>query len=214
MTRRFADRADAGRELADRLRAYHGRTDLIVLALPRGGVPVAAQVAQQLGAPLDLVLVRKLGVPGDPELAMGAIAEGDVKVLDTRLIRDLQIPRAVVDQVAAREHLELDRRDRDYRGRRPVPDLAGRTAIVVDDGLATGATMEAALTSVKARGAAAAIAAAPVGSQQTCARLRRIADDVICVERPASFGAVGTWYADFAPPTDDEVRRLIAAELR
>jgi erythromycin esterase-like protein/predicted phosphoribosyltransferase len=210
-TRRFANRVDAGRRLARQLNAYAERSDVIVLGLPRGGVPVAAEVAKHLGAPLDVFLVRKLGVPGHPELAMGAIAEGGVEVLDERLIRDLGIPRAMVEQVAMRERLELDRRDQQYRGARKRPNLRDRTVIVVDDGLATGATMEAALVALRQLGPAAIVAAAPVGAPETCARLRRFADHVVCAETPSDLTAVGLWYDDFSQTTDDEVRRLIGA---
>ncbi|HEX5215656.1 MAG TPA: erythromycin esterase family protein [Vicinamibacterales bacterium] len=207
----FANRVDAGRQLARHLISYADRSDVLVLGLPRGGVPVAAEVAQQLAAPLDVFLVRKLGVPGHPELAMGAIAEGGIQVLDERLIRDLGIPRALVEQVAMRERLELDRRDRQYRGARRRPNVSGRTVIVVDDGLATGATMEAALVALRQLGPAAIVAAAPVGASQTCQRLRNYADRVVCAVTPDDFGAVGLWYVDFSETSDDEVRRLIGA---
>jgi predicted phosphoribosyltransferase len=210
-TERFAHRADAGRRLARDLDAYAGRSDVIVLGLPRGGVPVAAEVARRLQAPLDVFLVRKLGVPSHPELAMGAIAEGGVEVLDTRLIEHLGIPRTAVDEIAARERLELDRRDRQYRGARGRPDVAGRTVIVVDDGLATGATMEAAIVALRQLGPAGLIVAAPVGAPETCRRLRQQADRVVCVAMPPNLGAVGQWYDDFTQTTDDEVRHLIGA---
>ena len=172
---------------------------------------MAAEVARHLAAPLDVFLVRKLGVPGHPELAMGAIAEGGIEVLDERLIRDLGIPRAMVEQVAMRERLELDRRDRQYRGARARPNLRDRTVIVVDDGLATGATMEAALVGLRQLGPAAVVAAAPVGAADTCRRLRQHADRVVCAETPEDLGAVGLWYDDFTPTTDEEVRQLIGA---
>ncbi|HYN06752.1 MAG TPA: phosphoribosyltransferase [Vicinamibacterales bacterium] len=210
-TLRFANRVDAGRRLARKLTAYAGRSDVIVLGLPRGGVPVAAEVARQLEAPLDVFLVRKLGVPGHPELAMGAIAEGGVDVLDERLIRDLGIPRALVQQVAMRERLELERRDRTYRGARRRPNVADRTVIVVDDGLATGASMEAAVVALRQLGPAAVVAAVPVGALETCTRLRQHADHVVCAETPRDLGAVGLWYDDFTQTTDDEVRQLIGA---
>jgi erythromycin esterase-like protein len=172
---------------------------------------VAAEVARHLGAPLDVFLVRKLGVPARPELAMGAIAEGGIEVLDERLIRDLGIPRALVQQVAMRERLELDRRDRQYRGERRRPNVEDRTVIVVDDGLATGATMEAALVALRQLGPAAVVAAAPVGAPATCNRLRQYADRVVCAETPDNLGAVGQWYDDFTQTTDEEVRLLIGA---
>ena len=208
-TKRFANRVEAGRRLAQALSGYAGRSDVLVLGLPRGGVPVAAEVAKALRAPLDVLLVRKLGVPSHPELAMGAIAEGGVEVLDERLIRDLGIPRRLVEQVAMRERLELDRRDRQYRGARRRPNVAGRTVIVVDDGLATGATMEAAPLALKQLGAAAVVAAAPVGARATCQRLRSLAAAVVCPEIPDDFIAVGLWYDDFTQTTDEEVRQLI-----
>jgi predicted phosphoribosyltransferase len=209
--RPFANRVDGGRQLASALAAFQGRTDLLVLGLPRGGVPVAAEVARALGAPLDVFLVRKIGVPGHEELAMGAIAEGGVVVLNDRLIAELGIPAVFVNQVAARERVELERRQQAYRGNRMSPDVTARTVIVVDDGLATGATMEAAILALKRLGPAAVIAAAPVGAGETCARLRTHADQVVCAEVPDDFGAVGEWYRDFDQTTDEEVRRLIAA---
>jgi putative phosphoribosyl transferase len=208
---RFRNRADAGRRLAGHLDAYAGRPDVIVLGLPRGGVPVAAEVARHLRVPLDIFLVRKLGVPFHPELAMGAIAEGGVQVLDERLIGALGIPRTSVDTTAVSERLELERRNQEYRGARRPPDLARRTIIVVDDGLATGATMEAAILALRQLGPAAVVAAAPVGAPETCRRLRQHADLVVCVETPDDLGAVGQWYDDFTQTTDDEVRRLIGA---
>jgi putative phosphoribosyl transferase len=210
-TERFAHRAEAGRRLARHLDAYAGRSDVIVLGLPRGGVPVAAEVARHLHVPLDVFLVRKLGVPSHPELAMGAIAEGGVEVLDERLVERLGIPRTSVDEIAARERSELDRRTRQYRGARGRPEIAGRTVIVVDDGLATGATMEAAILALRQLGPAGVIAAAPVGTPETCRRLGRRADRVVCVATPPDLGAVGQWYDDFTQTTDEEVRHLIGA---
>jgi erythromycin esterase-like protein/predicted phosphoribosyltransferase len=207
---RFRDRLDAGRQLADRLNAYAGRSDVVVLALPRGGVPVASEVAAALNAPLDVFLVRKLGVPGHPEVAMGAIAEGGVEVLSRDLIDDLAIPRALIEQVAVRERLEMERRDALYRsGRRPAA-VRDRIVVIVDDGLATGATMEAVVRAVRQRHPARIVVAVPVGARETCDRLRRIADEVVCVAAPDSFTAVGLWYEDFSQTTDVEVRRLLA----
>jgi putative phosphoribosyl transferase len=208
-TERFANRVDAGRRLAQCLEGYAGQSDVIVLGLPRGGVPVAAEVARHLPAPLDIFLVRKLGVPGHPELAMGAIAEGGVQVLDERLIEALAIPRKLVDEIAQRERLELDRRDRQYRGAGGRPNVSNRTVIVVDDGLATGASMEAAVVALRRLGPAAIVVAAPVGVPETCARLGRHADRVVCVATPPHLGAVGQWYDDFTQTTDDEVRQLL-----
>jgi predicted phosphoribosyltransferase len=206
---RFRDRTDAGRQLAERLAHYAGRPDVIVLGLPRGGVPVAAEVAKALGAPLDVFLVRKLGVPGQEELAMGAIAEGGVAVLNEDLIASLQIPRAAVEQAEAREGAELQRRQRLYRASRPAFDLGGRTVILIDDGLATGSTMEAAILALRRLGPARVVVAAPVGARESCDRLGRLADEILCASTPAWFSAVGQRYEDFSETSDDEVRRLL-----
>ncbi len=209
---RFPNRTDAGRQLADRLLEYANRSDVIVLALPRGGVPVAHEVAARLKAPLDVFLVRKLGVPGHPELAMGAIAAGGIAVLSESLIHQLGIPRALVDQVASRERLELERRDVAYRdGRRPVM-VKDRTVILVDDGLATGSTMQAAILALRQQAPARIVVAAPVGARETCERLGRVADRVVCVSTPEPFDAVGLWYEDFSQITDDEVRQLLTGQ--
>lgn len=207
---RFHNRRDAGRQLAARLTDYANRSDLIVLALPRGGVPVAAEVAAELDAPLDVFLVRKLGVPGHAELAMGAIAAGGVEVLSNDLIKDLGIPDALVQQVAVRERLELDRRDRLFRGDRRPPIVRGRIVILVDDGLATGATMEAAIIALRRSEPAQIVVAVPVGARETCERLGRLADRLVCLAMPVPFNAVGQWYEDFSQTEDDEVRRLLA----
>jgi predicted phosphoribosyltransferase len=206
----FADRGDAGRRLAGHLTNFANRTDVVVLALPRGGVPVGAEVARALDAPLDVFLVRKLGVPGHPELAMGAIASGGVRVLSRDIIDDLGVPMSAVDAVTAREQVELERRDRIYRGDRPLPPLEGRSVILVDDGLATGATMEAAVAAVRTHRPAHVVVAAPVGARETCDRLRRLADEVVCADTPDSFRAVGLWYARFEQTTDEEVLDLLA----
>jgi erythromycin esterase-like protein/predicted phosphoribosyltransferase len=206
----FEDRADAGRQLAKKLSKYRDRQDVVVLALPRGGVPVAAEVARELGAPFDVFLVRKLGVPGHPELAMGAIAEGGVEVLSDHLIRDLGIPEAAVQHVAVRERLELDRRDTLYRQGRSRPSIKGRTVVVVDDGLATGASMQAAVLALRKLEPARVVVAVPVGALETCERLRQEADEVVCAETPEPFRAVGLWYRRFDQTTDDEVRQLLA----
>lgn len=207
----FRDRVDAGQKLAARLTEYAGRPDVLVLALPRGGVPVGAEVARALGVPLDVFLVRKLGVPGHAELAMGAIAAGGLQVLSEALIRDLGLPPSLVQQVAARERLELDRRDRLFRGSRPPISVRGRTILLIDDGLATGSTMQAAVTALRPQGPARIVVAAPVGARETCERLLRIADDVVCLEMPEPFTAVGLWYERFDQTSDEEVTRLLAA---
>ncbi len=207
---RFHDRVDAGRQLADRLTHYAGRPHVIVLGLPRGGIPVAHEVATRLKAPLDVFLVRKLGVPGRPEFAMGAIAAGGIEVLSRDVIRDLGIPHALVEQVAVRERLELDRRDALYRGsRRPAP-VRDRIVILVDDGVATGSTLEAAILALRQHAPARIVVAVPVGPRDTCARLARMADEVVCVSMPEPFTAVGLWYEEFTQTTDEEVQRLLA----
>jgi erythromycin esterase-like protein/predicted phosphoribosyltransferase len=206
---RFRNRSDAGRELGARLSAYAGRSDVIVLGLPRGGIPVAYEVATALRAPLDAFLVRKLGVPGHPELAMGAIAAGGVEVLSRDLIRDLGIPQTLVEQVAVRERLELDRRDTLYRGNRRPAAVHDRVVILVDDGLATGSTMHAAVLALRQQGPARIVVAAPVGARETCDHLGRIADEVVCVSMPEPMRAVGLWYDEFAQTSDEEVQRLL-----
>jgi predicted phosphoribosyltransferase len=207
---RFRDRAAAGRGLAGRLRRYAGRDDVIVLALPRGGVPVALPVAEALGAPLDVFLVRKLGVPGREELAMGAIASGGVRVINDDVVAALGIGDDVVDAVSAREARELERRECLYRDGRPAVDVAGRTVILVDDGLATGSTMRAAATALRLRRPARIVIAVPAAPPETCEELRREADEVVCAITPDPFFAVGQWYDDFRQTTDDEVRELLA----
>jgi erythromycin esterase-like protein/predicted phosphoribosyltransferase len=211
---RFKNRVQAGRLLAGKLSEYGGRSDVVVLALPRGGVPVAFEVAQHLGAPLDVFLVRKLGVPGHPELAMGAIAEGGVEVLSEETISLLGVPRRLVEQVASRERLELERRDRHYRGERRRVAVRDRTVILIDDGLATGATMEAAILALRNEKPARIVVAAPTGAPDTCERLRTVADQVVCLDTPESFRAVGQWYIDFDQTSDEEVVRLLAAAGR
>jgi putative phosphoribosyl transferase len=207
---RFRNRTDAGCQLAVRLAEYAGRSDVIVLALPRGGVPVASEVASKLSVPLDVFLIRKLGVPGHPELAMGAIAAGGIEVLSDDLIRDFGIPRTLVQQVAARERLELDRRDRAYRGGRQPPLVRDRTVILVDDGLATGSSMQAAIVALRRQAPAAIVIAVPVGARDTCERIGRLADRVVCLETPEPFNAVGLWYEEFRQTSDEEVMRLLA----
>jgi putative phosphoribosyl transferase len=206
----FHDRHDAGRQLADRLTHHAGRPDAIVLALPRGGVPVGFEVARALGVPLDVFLVRKLGVPGREELAMGAIASGGVRVLNEEVIHALRIPPAIIDAVAAEEQAELERREQAYRDGRPAPDVRGRVAILVDDGLATGSSMRAAVEALRQRDPARIVVAVPVGAPETCAVLGEIADEVVCGYEPEHFAAVGLWYEDFTQTSDDEVRELLA----
>ncbi len=205
----FHDRRDAGRVLAERLRHYAGRPDVLVLALPRGGVPVGYEVAQALGASLDVFLVRKLGVPGHEELAMGAIASGNVRVLNPDVIAMLHIPPHVLDDIAAREEVELQRREREYRGDRPPLDARGRVVILVDDGLATGATMRAAAASLRRHGVAGLVVAVPVAAEETCEALRPEVDEIICAVTPQPFYAVGAWYEDFSQTDDAEVRALL-----
>jgi putative phosphoribosyl transferase len=207
----YHDRRDAGRQLAARLNEYAGRDDVLVLALPRGGVPVGYEVAQALRAHLDVFLVRKLGVPGREELAMGAIASGGIRVLNDDVVRTLGIPPEAIDRVAADEEVELARREREYRDDRPAPQIVGRVVILVDDGLATGSTMRAAVLAVRERGPRAVIVAVPVGAPETCAAMTLVADETVCAYTPAQFAAVGLWYVDFSQTTDDEVRELLAA---
>lgn len=206
---RFRDRRDAGRHLAERLAAYADRDDVLVLALPRGGVPVAFEVARALRAPLDVFVVRKLGVPGHEELAMGAVASGGVRVLNEDLVRQLEIPAAVIEAVAAREEAELARRERLYRAGRSFPAVQGRTVILVDDGLATGATMRAAVVALRAQRPARIVVAVPVASAETCEELGRSVDDILCAVTPEPFHAVGFWYENFDQTSDEEVRELL-----
>jgi putative phosphoribosyl transferase len=206
----FRNRAEAGKMLARVLGNYAGREDVVVLGLPRGGVPVAAEVARALGAPLDVLVVRKLGAPGQEELAIGAIGEGGARVLNERLVRDLGLSHEAIDRIAARENSELDRRVTAYRGGHEALEVEGKTVIVVDDGVATGATMRAGLQTLRVLGAAKIIAAAPVGAADSVALLEEDADEVIVLETPAWFSAVGQWYEDFGQTSDDEVRALLA----
>jgi predicted phosphoribosyltransferase len=205
----FADRREAGTELASKLRHYTGRSDVVVLALPRGGVPVASEVAEALEAPLDVFLVRKLGIPGHSELAMGAIASGGIVVLNESVIRWYHISADIMDAVMRTEQAELERREREYRGDRPLPDLHGRIVILVDDGLATGSTMRAAVEAVHARQPARLVVAVPVGAPSTCAAFAELADETVCARTPEEFVAVGQWYEDFSQTTDEEVRDLL-----
>ena len=211
---RFRDRHEAGRRLADKLVAYAKRPDVLVLALPRGGVPVAYEVARSLQAPLDVFLVRKLGVPGYEELAMGAVATGGVRVLNDEIVNGLRIPDDVVDAVTAWQQQELARREQLYRGDRPAPDVRGRTVILVDDGLATGATMHAAIAALRRQQPARIVVAVPTAPPEMCEALRAEVDDVICAITPQPFRSVGLWYEDFSPTTDEEVRELLARAAR
>ena len=206
----YRDRIDAGKQLAARLADYADRDDVLVLALPRGGVPVAYEVAKALRAPLDIFLVRKLGVPGHEELAMGAIATGGVRVLNDDVVDYLRIPGEVIDAVAADELRELERRERAYRGDRPEPDVRGKTVILVDDGLATGSTMRAAASALRQQNPARIVVAVPVSAPQTCSEYRMGVDEIICASTPEPFMGVGQWYRDFSQTTDEEVRELLA----
>ena len=210
MSARFRDRREAGRFLARELAAYANRPDVIVLALPRGGVPVGYEIAQALHAPLDVFLVRKLGVPGHEEYAMGAIASGGVSVLNEEVVQRLGISPYQIETLAAREQRELERRERAYRGERPPPEVSGRTVILVDDGLATGASMQAAVLALRRLQPARIVVAVPVAAPETCEQLREIADEVVCATTPEPFYAVGLWYEDFSQTSDEEVRALLA----
>jgi predicted phosphoribosyltransferase len=206
----YADRREAGRELGQLLRTYADRDDVLVLALPRGGVPVAFEVARTLGAPLDVFLVRKLGTPGHRELAMGAIASGGIKVLNDEVVQYLGITPEQIDAVARQEQQELARREAAYRSERPLPDLSGKVVILVDDGLATGSTMRAAVQAVKQQQPSHVVVAVPVGARETCEDMRAVADEVACARTPTPFSAVGQWYRNFDQTTDEEVRDLLA----
>jgi predicted phosphoribosyltransferase len=205
----FRNRRDAGRHLATKLLAYADREDVIVLALPRGGVPVGFEVAQALHVPLDIFLVRKLGVPGHEELAIGAIASWGARVVNDDVVRALRIPTHVIEIVATRERRELDRRERRYRAGRPAPDVRGQTVILVDDGLATGSTMRAAIAALRQGEPARIVVAVPVGAPETRAEFQQEADEAICAVTPEPFYAVGAWYQDFSQTTDDEVEILL-----
>jgi putative phosphoribosyl transferase len=205
----FPNRAEAGRRLAEKLDKYAGRDDVLVLGLPRGGVPVAYEVAQRLGAPLDVFIVRKLGVPGFEELALGAIASGGVRVLNEDVVRALPNANEFIESVTAKEMEELERREQRYRDGRPAPEPRGRTVILVDDGLATGATMRAAVAALRQRGAAKIVVAVPVGAADTCREFEAEVDDTVCAIASEWFQAVGQYYEDFSQVTDEEVRELL-----
>jgi putative phosphoribosyl transferase len=205
----YRDRSDAGKKLATKLSAYKDRDDVLVLALPRGGVPVAFEVAQALDAPLDVFLVRKLGVPGHEELAMGAIATGGVRVLNEEVVDYLQIPDRVIDSIAATELKELKRRAVAYRGNRREPEVKGKTVILIDDGLATGSTIRAAAQALRQQQPARIVVAVPVSAPQTCDEYQIGVDEIICAATPEPFWGVGLWYHDFSQTTDEEVRDLL-----
>lgn len=207
--RPYRDRSEAGQRLAAELSEFRSRPDVLVLALPRGGVPVGYEVAHGLSAPLDVLVVRKLGLPFQPELAMGAIASGGVRILNHEVVDTLGIPSKVIDTVAAQELSELERREHQYRGRRQAADPQGRTAILIDDGLATGSSMRAAIAAVRQRGAASVVVAVPVGARSTCQEIARLAHRFVCPLQPPMFMAVGEWYDDFDQVSDEEVRLLL-----
>jgi len=211
---RYQDRTEAGRLLAERLAKYKNRPDVVILALPRGGVPVAYEVAQALNAPLDVFVVRKLGVPGQEELAMGAIASGGVRVLNEDVVQMLRIPEVVIEATAMIETEELERRERLYRGDRPGLDAQGRVAILIDDGLATGSTMRAAAVALRRLQPSRVVIAVPVAAGSTCDELSNEVDEVICAETPEPFYAISLWYRDFTQTTDDEVRELLARSVK
>jgi len=212
--RPYRDRAEAGRHLAEKLIAYADRSDVLVLALPRGGVPVAYEVARALDAPLDVILVRKLGVPGHEELAMGAIASGGMRLLNESVVRGLRISPEAIDRVTEAEQAELERREREYRDDRPAPDLRGKSVIVIDDGLATGASMRAAVVALRRQRPARLVVAVPVAAASTCEEFRYEVDEVVCAFTPEPFHAVGLWYEDFSQTTDEEVRVLLDRAAR
>jgi putative phosphoribosyl transferase len=207
---RFADRREAGAALAAELQ-HLDRDDVVVLALPRGGVPVAYEVARRLGAPMDVFVVRKLGMPGYPELAMGAIASGGVRVMNDDVLTLYRPSASAIEAVTLEERAELERRERAYRDGRPLVSVTGRVAILVDDGLATGSSMRAAVLAVRRLYPARVVVAVPLGAREACAALREIADDVVCLSMPRPFSSVGMWYVEFSQTTDQEVRQLLAA---
>ena len=214
MLARFANRTDAGRRLATELQQYANRPDVIVLALPRGGVPIGYEVANALGVPLDVFVVRKIGLPWQEELAMGAVASGGVRVFDRNLIRVAHVSDADVERIADAEERELERRERLYRGDRPFPELNAKTVILVDDGLATGASMRAAVAALREEKPARIVVAVPVAAPETCDAFRSIADEIVCAETPEPFQAVGQWYDDFSQTTDEDVKALLARGAR
>src|SRR5438477_5218766 len=214
MERAFQNRIEAGRQLAEKLEKYAGRDDVIVLGLPRGGVPVANEVATRLRAPLDVFIVRKLGLPGFQELAAGAIASGGVRVLNEDVMRAIPHADQAIEAVTTRETTELQRREQTYREGRPAPNLRDRIAILVDDGLATGATMRAAVKALRQRGVAKIVVAVPVGPPDTCHEIEEQADETVCLSMPEFFQAVGQYYEDFSQTTDEDVRQLLTSAAR
>lgn len=213
MVDRFHDRREAGRVLAESLREFANDRSVLVLALPRGGVPVAYEIARALGLPLDVFIVRKLGVPGYEELAMGAIASGGVRVLNEDVVQRFGVSDQQIEQAADREQQEIERRELEYRGDHPPIDVHGKTIVLVDDGLATGATMRAGVEALAESGASRIVVAVPVGSIEAVERLGRAADAVVCPLQPVDFSAVGQWYEDFAQTSDEEVRELMAESM-
>ncbi len=216
MLRRFRDRTEAGRLLAEQLKEYANRSDVLVLALPRGGAPVGYEVARALNAPLDVLIVRKLGAPGQEELALGAIASGGVRIINEDVLPFLSLTEEEIERIVAREQSELERREKLYRGDRPAPDARGKIVILVDDGIATGASMRSAVEAIRRQQPAKLIIVAPVAARSTCEEFNREADHetCVCLETPEPFFAVGLWYEDFAQTTDDEVRELLARAAR
>jgi len=207
----FRNRTEAGQKLALKLQAYSGQPDVVVLALPRGGVPVGCEVAKALRAPIDVFVVRKLGVPWNPELAMGAVATGGVRVLDEETVRSLAIPSEDIARIAAQEERELERRERSYRGGNSPLPVAGKRVILVDDGIATGSTMRAGVAALRRLQPTRIVIAAPVAPRVTCMMLRKVADEVVCVIEAEDFFAIGEWYEDFSQLSDDEVRSLLGS---
>ena len=207
--RPFSDRREAGVELASKLRQYASRQDVVVLALPRGGVPVGFEVAESLDVPLDIFIVRKLGMPGHPEYAMGAIASGGVRVISEEIVQAYNIPQSAIDTIARREQEELERRERKYRRGAALTDLSDRIVILVDDGLATGSTMKAAVQAVRQHRPARVVVAVPVGAPSTCEEFADVTDETVCARTPEAFSAVGQWYRDFSQTTDEEVQALL-----
>lgn len=205
----FQDRREAGKLLAEKLIHYVNKPDVLILALPRGGVPVAFEVAKKLNAPLDIFIVRKLGVPGHEELAMGAIATGGIRVMNEEILNKINISQYAIEQVTHQELLEIRRREEQYRGKRPEPIIAGKAIIIIDDGLATGSTMKAAIKALKRQGPSVIIVGVPVADRDVCSQFRQIADDVVCAITPDYLGAVGRWYEDFSQTTDEEVIELL-----